>query len=168
MDITQTMYLFRQTHRAAVQLREKILQLRRVGMDVREVRPEIRIRHIRQTYRRYIALENRLAVIPQFHLAESDRIERPTYRAGQTQGSFERTERRNEKGYLRRHQLRFYTQRSDQFSRVKRQPKRYLAQFQFGVRQACTHRRHREHAVRQDHMGVQIFYQERRGMTDDG
>ena len=168
VHIAQTMNLYRQTHRTTVQLREEILQLRRIGMHLRQVCPQIGVGHIRQSNSRHVSLQHGFAVIAQHHIAESNRVQRTAHGSGQAQRPFERLESRDEKRYLRRHQLRIDMKRCIQRSGVQRQAQDYLAQRQTGLRQARTQRRHGEQAVRQDHMRIQILCRERQGRREEG
>ena len=161
MDISKTVNLLRQTDRPSVQLRQEILHLGCIGMYVRQVRTQVRVGHIRQTDGSHITLQDRLAVITEYHIAERNGIQCTANRSGQTDRASERLESRHEEGYLRRHQLRVYTQRGFQRSGLKRQTQGNLAQLQLGLRQLRMHYGHIQQAVRQDDMRVKILYHQR-------
>ena len=55
MDVAQTVHLFGQTDRAVIQLRKEILHFGSIRIHVAQVRTQMRIIEIRQTYRRNIA-----------------------------------------------------------------------------------------------------------------
>ena len=107
MNISQTMNHFRHTHRTAVELREKILQLRRIRMQIGQVSTHIRIRYIRQTDCTHIAFQHRTAVITHSQIMECQRIERAIQGATKGDRTLQTFRAGNEQRYIGWNQLRF-------------------------------------------------------------